>query len=136
MYVYADYATTMRRMRERLPKEYTVLSFLSSISFLFGLALAGKPQLPSSSDISGSIIYVTPLPSSKIQNSPFTKTLGAFPDSNILSGYVVNLTSMTRLVVVRRKAGNLNRKALRSTDKREYIYSTGSYIAFRHCKNA
>ena len=65
MYGYADYATAKRRMRERLPKEYIVLSFLSSISFLFGSALAGKPQLPSSSDISSSVIYVTPLPSSK-----------------------------------------------------------------------
>ena len=80
MYGYADYATAMRRMRERLPKEYTILSFLSSVSFLFGSALAGKPQLPSSSDISSSVIYVTPLPSSKIQNTLFTKTSGAFPD--------------------------------------------------------
>ena len=67
MYGYADYATAIRRMRERLPKEYTVLSFLSSISFLFGSTLAGKPQLPSSSDISSSVIYVpSPLQKSKI----------------------------------------------------------------------
>ena len=67
MYGYADYATAKRRMRERLPKEYTVLSFLSSISFLFGSALAGKPQLPSRSDIFGSVIYVTLLSSLKFK---------------------------------------------------------------------
>ena len=49
--------------------------------FLFGSALAAKPQLPFSSDIFGSVIYVTPLPSSKIQNTHFIKASGAFPDS-------------------------------------------------------
>ena len=80
MYGYADQVTAKRRMRERLPKEHTVFHFSLQFLFFFGSALAGKPQLPSSSDISSSVIYVTPLPSSKIENTLFTKPSGAFPD--------------------------------------------------------
>ena len=82
MYGYADYATAMRRMRERLPKEYPVFQFMSSISFLFNSALAGTLQLPSSSDTSSSVIYVIPSPLQKSKILSFK--------IDVIPGYIVS----------------------------------------------